>query len=274
MVICICAVTGLMTLSVYLTSDYSPSMLPSVSFSTTSTSIERESGHPTSISSGGAGDGSDSSVIPEMVEINTANVEELMTLPGIGEVIAQRIIHYREENGPFSYISEIQQVKGIGEKTYEQIRSRIYIKGQPEEAAPSQQSSQDSGQGHIKDSSAGGTTKPPPRSSVPADVKSSSSTAAHTSSSAVSVPSSNAETEESSSRTPPQFPLDLNQVTYEELVLLEGITPDIARGIISLREQISYFSSLYELRLVEGLDDQTIAKIYHYFYIGPPQSGS
>ena len=61
------------------------------------------------------------------VELNTAAQEELMTLPGIGEVLSARIIEYREENGPFSSVEEIMEVKGIGEKKLEENRLRIYV---------------------------------------------------------------------------------------------------------------------------------------------------
>jgi len=61
------------------------------------------------------------------VNINTATVEELETLPGIGEVTAQRIVAYREANGAFKSIEEIQQVSGIGAKTFEGMRDSIKI---------------------------------------------------------------------------------------------------------------------------------------------------
>ena len=61
------------------------------------------------------------------VDINQASVQELESLPGIGPVMARRIIEYRQENGPFCSIEALDHVKGIGEKTIERIRSRIII---------------------------------------------------------------------------------------------------------------------------------------------------
>ena len=56
------------------------------------------------------------------VNINTASKKELDALPGIGEVLAQRIIDYRSANGPFSTVDELTKVKGIGEKTLEKLK--------------------------------------------------------------------------------------------------------------------------------------------------------
>lgn len=63
----------------------------------------------------------------ELVNINTATLEELDSLPGIGPTIAQRIIDYRTENGPFSTIDEIMDVSGVGPATFDEIKDLITV---------------------------------------------------------------------------------------------------------------------------------------------------
>jgi competence protein ComEA len=62
------------------------------------------------------------------VNINTATKERIATLNGVGETYADRIIEYRQTNGPFQSPSDIVKVKGIGEKTYELNKDRIIVK--------------------------------------------------------------------------------------------------------------------------------------------------
>jgi comEA protein len=61
------------------------------------------------------------------ININTAGKEQLMKLPGIGEVYAERIIRYREDHGPFTSVEELIKIKGIGVKTMERIRPYIKV---------------------------------------------------------------------------------------------------------------------------------------------------
>lgn len=63
----------------------------------------------------------------EMVNINTADVEGLKKLKGIGPAMAQRIIDYREANGSFQTPEDIMQVKGIGKAKYAKLKEQIAI---------------------------------------------------------------------------------------------------------------------------------------------------
>ncbi len=61
------------------------------------------------------------------VNINTANLDELQTLPRIGEKVAQRIIDFRKEHGPFKKIEELMKVQGVGEKTFKLLKDKIEV---------------------------------------------------------------------------------------------------------------------------------------------------
>ncbi len=63
----------------------------------------------------------------EKVNINTASWEELTALDGIGDVLAKRIVAYREQNGPFSSAEELMEISGIGEKKFQAIREQITV---------------------------------------------------------------------------------------------------------------------------------------------------
>ena len=63
----------------------------------------------------------------EKISINTANRETLMTLAGIGETLAQRIIDYREIYGDFASVDDLLNVQGIGEKRLAAIRDKITV---------------------------------------------------------------------------------------------------------------------------------------------------
>ena len=62
-----------------------------------------------------------------LVNINTATIEQLDTLPGVGEATANKILNYREENGGFKNIEDLKNVKGIGEKKFEDIKDNICV---------------------------------------------------------------------------------------------------------------------------------------------------
>ncbi|HEV7758281.1 MAG TPA: ComEA family DNA-binding protein, partial [Acidimicrobiales bacterium] len=69
---------------------------------------------------GGAGD-------EAVVNLNTATVDQLDALPGIGPAIAQAVVDYRDRNGPFASVDQLLEVRGIGEAKLEDLRERVTV---------------------------------------------------------------------------------------------------------------------------------------------------
>ena len=63
----------------------------------------------------------------ELIDINTATLEQLDTLPGIGPTTAQKIIDYRTANGPFVSVEDLMYVSGIGPSTLDNVRDQITV---------------------------------------------------------------------------------------------------------------------------------------------------
>ena len=71
---------------------------------------------------------SDDAAMPR-VNINTATLDELVELPQVGPAIAQRIIDYRDANGPFERSEDLMNVRGVGEKVFAQLENLITVAG-------------------------------------------------------------------------------------------------------------------------------------------------
>lgn len=77
---------------------------------------------PKQISDGGTSSSSD-----DVININTANLEQLMKISGVGKTKAEAIISYREKNGDFKKKEDITKVRGIGKATFEKIKDKIEV---------------------------------------------------------------------------------------------------------------------------------------------------
>ncbi len=86
-----------------------------------SRSLQADSDQP-----GGSGD---STPVAGLIDINTASAGELIQLPGIGPVLAQRIIDFRDFNGPFTSIDQLTEVSGISDAMVDALREYVTIGG-------------------------------------------------------------------------------------------------------------------------------------------------
>ena len=65
-----------------------------------------------------------------VVNVNSANAEQLALLPRVGPSVAQRIVDFRKENGPFKSPEDLMLVQGIGEKTYQLLKPYLAVSGE------------------------------------------------------------------------------------------------------------------------------------------------
>lgn len=65
----------------------------------------------------------------QVINVNTASVEQLQLLPRVGPALAQRIVEHREKNGPFKAPTDLMLVRGIGEKSFELLKPYLAVSG-------------------------------------------------------------------------------------------------------------------------------------------------
>lgn len=76
----------------------------------------------------GSGSGAGGSPDDGLIDLNRAGVEELIRLPGVGPVLAERIVSHREANGPFRQVEDLLDVPGIGEAKLASIRDLVVVR--------------------------------------------------------------------------------------------------------------------------------------------------
>lgn len=70
------------------------------------------------------------------INLNTATVPQLETLPGIGTRTAERIVEYRQKSGGFKKVEDLMNVRGVGEKSFLKLKPMITVAAQKTERAP------------------------------------------------------------------------------------------------------------------------------------------
>jgi len=90
--------------------------------------ISNEKKNPIEVINSGVYDNGTEKENSSLIDINTADQKELEKLPNIGNKLAEEIVTYREENGPFKSVDELKNVPGIGDKKFEDIKDLIIVK--------------------------------------------------------------------------------------------------------------------------------------------------
>ena len=183
---------------------------------------------------------SETTAAPLYIDINTADIDLLCQLDGIGEALAKAIIRYRDENDGFNNIEEILNVHGIGEGIFENICDFIYVENPvyPEYDESSEDSDEENNEDFSEYEEVETTneseeiiTAPPLTLEVAA-------------------------------------PIDINSADTELLLLLPHIDEDKAEKIIELRESLNGFKNTYEILYVEGISREQANEILEFICIG------
>ncbi|MBR6624152.1 MAG: helix-hairpin-helix domain-containing protein [Ruminococcus sp.] len=169
------------------------------------------------------------------ININTAGQEELVKLPYIGDILADEIVSYRENNGDFRNIEEIMLVSGISDGIFSHICDSIYVENPIYDEEISEE----------PEDITEGPYEPEEITDIPVE-----------------------EITESAELTLEDVvPIDLNSADIETLMLLPYVSEEVAVKIIELRENIGKFSHPYEIYYAEVMELYQIEEISEYLII-------
>ena len=180
------------------------------------------------------------------IDINSAGIDELKALDGIGDAAASKIIEYRETYGSFKNREELLNVSGIGEKKLEKIYDFIFVENESYDE-PDNSDSEIFNEPEIYDDNDYNNDDIQLQESDFSDEQD-------------SVP----ETEPAEITTEEFILINLNTALKEDFMKLPYVDENIADDIIELRNTIQYFSHPYELLMVESLTQQQVAEIIKF----------
>ena len=180
------------------------------------------------------------------IDINSAGIDELKTLDGIGDATASKIIEYRETYGSFKNREELLNVSGIGEKKLEKIYDFIFVENESYDE-PDNSDSEIFSEPEIYDYNDYNDD----------DIRLEESDFSDEQDSVL-------ETEPTEITTEEFILINLNTALKEDFMKLPYVDENIADDIIELRNTIQYFSHPYELLMVESLTQQQVAEIIKF----------
>jgi competence protein ComEA len=166
------------------------------------------------------------------IDLNRATKAELRLIPGIGDALAQRVIDHRLINGPFRSVNELRQVAGIGPKTLDRLRHRLFV-------TPGESFESDD-----EDEGMATTGKP------------------------VKVPRTSSASKKVAQLTEP---INVNRASQADLQKLPGIGPKLSQRMLDERAKAA-FKSIDDLRRVPGIGPKTLEKLRPYITIGEPRT--
>ncbi len=176
------------------------------------------------------------------VDINTAGIDELKALDGIGDTIASAIIEYRETYGNFHNREELLNVSGIGEKKLAGIYDYIFVENETYDIPDDDNNISESSEEYYEE--------------LPEESDNYQEESEEFSETEFS--------EDTTEETSENIMINLNTAQKDDLMKLPYVDEDIADDIIELRETIEYFSHPYELLMVESLNQQQVAEIIKF----------
>jgi competence protein ComEA len=186
------------------------------------------------------------------LNINTADVQALTQLPGIGPATAQNIVDHRNEHGPFQSIEQLTDVKRIGPSLMGKVREHITVgapePGQAEDAADMAAAAPAPG----APAAAPGAedAAPDPLDAVEAELQAGAAASRAAKSSA------------------PAGPIDINTASVAQLETLPRVGPSTARAIVEYRQKHGPFRSIEELANVPRIGPKTVARLQDHITVG------
>ena len=166
------------------------------------------------------------------IDLNRATKAELRLIPGIGDALSQRVIEHRQNNGPFRSVNELRQVAGIGPKTLDRLRHRLFV-------APGESFVSDD-----EDEGMSTTSKP------------------------LKLPRTSAASKKIAQLTQP---INVNHASQADLQKLPGIGPKLSQRILDERAKAA-FKSIDDLRRVPGIGPKTLEKLRPHVTLAEPRT--